>query len=100
MSHLYNTQERVSKCFTNHAFKEAIQLPGQCLQEAPPTENTLLFIYYDLALFPVIKEAVTSLKKKKDKMRQTRNILTGNGLHCINVKATNGLGVLTVCQWE
>lgn len=63
------------------------------------TENSLIFIYYDLALFPVVKEALTS-GKKKHKLRQTRNILTGNGLSCTNVTAANSLGVLTVCQWE
>lgn len=28
------------------------------------TENSLIFIYYDLALFPAVKEALTSEKKK------------------------------------
>lgn len=43
-----------------------------CLQgsDAAPwslfTENSLIFIYYDLALFPVVKEAVTSEKKAQD----------------------------------
>lgn len=60
------------------------------------TENSLIFIYYDLALFPVVKEEVTS--EKKHKMRQTRNTLTGNGLCCTNVTAVNDLGVLTVCM--